>query len=132
MSKEKFTALLGAGSEYSGTLKFEGTVHINGKFTGDIVSEGKLILFQEADVHGTVTVGELVVNGKLNAEVTVAKTAFLHSTARVRGTLTTSRLAMEEGAVLHGILNMIQEKNTLALCAEPERTDARDEPHIKQ
>ncbi len=30
MSKEKFTAILGAGSEYNGTLKFEGTVHING------------------------------------------------------------------------------------------------------
>ena len=132
MSKEKFTALLGAGSEYSGTLKFEGTVHINGKFTGDIISEGKLILFQEADVTGTVSVGELIVNGKLNAEVTVAKSAFLHSTARVYGTLTTSRLAMEEGAILHGILNMVQEKAASTLHADPQKNGTQSEAHVKQ
>ncbi len=112
MSKEKFTAILGAGSEYNGTLKFEGTVHINGKFTGDIISDDKLILFQDAVVTGTINVGELVVNGTVNAEVNVARSAFLHSTAKVYGSLTTAKLAMEEGAILHGSLNMTNEKKS--------------------
>ncbi len=131
MSKEKFTAILGAGSEYNGILKFEGTVCINGKFTGDIISDDKLILFQDACITGTITVGELVVNGTVNAEINVARSAFLHSTAKVYGSLSTAKLAMEEGAILHGSLNMTNEKKNSVLSTS-NSTDKQILDHIKQ
>ena len=131
MSKEKFTAILGAGSEYNGILKFEGTVCINGKFTGDIISDDKLILFQDACITGTITVGELVVNGTVNAEINVARSAFLHSTAKVYGSLPTAKLAMEEGAILHGSLNMTNEKKNSVLSTS-NSTDKQILDHIKQ
>ena len=106
MGREEFTALLGSGTEYQGQLTFKGTVRIDGRFTGNITSEGKLILGKDASVEGTISVSELVVHGTLNGEILVLKRTILHQTAKVAGSLSTPLLAMEEGAVLQGELHM--------------------------
>ena len=106
MSKDGYTALLGASTEYSGRLSFKGTVRIDGRFTGDIVSEGKLVLGKDAIVDGSVQVSELIVHGTLNGEVVVITRTILHQTARVKANLITARLIMEEGAELQGVLQM--------------------------
>jgi len=111
MGREEFTALLGAGTEYQGQLTFKGTVRIDGRFTGIISSEGKLILGKDANVEGTITVNELVVHGSLIGEIRVGKRTVLHQTAQVSGTLTTHLLTMEEGALLQGELLMRKESS---------------------
>lgn len=115
MSKENFTALLGAGTEYRGQLNFKGTVRIDGHFIGEIASEGKLILGKDAYVEGNVRVNELVVHGALSGEISVAVRTVLHQTAKIYATLCTPLLVMEEGALLQGALHMGQEeiKNNL-------------------
>ena len=117
MSREEFTALLGSGTEYQGQLNFKGTIRIDGRFTGVICSEGKLILGKDANIEGTITVSELVVHGTLNGEIQVGKRTILYQTAKVSGTLSTSLLAMEEGALLQGELLMLKEsgKKNLAV-----------------
>jgi cytoskeletal protein CcmA (bactofilin family) len=109
MSREEFTALLGAGTEYQGQLTFKGTVRIDGRFVGVICSEGKLILGKDAKVEGTITVNELVVHGALTGEIQVGKRSVLYQTAQVSGTLNTPLLTMEEGALLQGELLMRKE-----------------------
>ena len=42
MSNEN--ALLGKGADFQGKLTFEGTVRIDGRFTGEIFSDGTLII----------------------------------------------------------------------------------------
>ena len=106
MSKDGYTALLGASTEYNGHLSFKGTVRIDGRFSGDISSEGKLVLGKDATVEGTVRVGELIVHGALYGEVFVLQRTILHQTARVQANLVTARLIMEDGAELQGSLKM--------------------------
>lgn len=101
-----YTAILGDSTEYSGRLNFEGTVRIDGRFTGDIDSEGKLVLGKSAVFDGTIKVNELVVHGTLNGEVIVTGRTILHETAKVTANVATNRLIMEEGAELQGQLQM--------------------------
>lgn len=115
MAREEFTALLGSGTEYQGQLNFKGTVRVDGRFTGTITSEGKLILGKDAHIEGSVTVSELVVHGSLTGEMLVSKRTTLHQAARVSGSLTTPLLAMEEGALLQGELHMHKESGKSAL-----------------
>ena len=115
MAREEFTALLGSGTEYQGQLNFKGTVRIDGRFTGTINSEGKLILGKDANIEGAVTVNELVVHGALNGDIRVGKRTILHQSARVSGALTTPLLAMEEGALLQGELHMGKENGKKTL-----------------
>jgi cytoskeletal protein CcmA (bactofilin family) len=110
MAREEFTALLGAGTEYQGQLAFKGTVRIDGRFSGNITSDGKLILGKDAKVEAAVSVNELVVHGYLHGTIHVAKRAVLHQTAQVFATVFTPSLVMEEGAVLQGDLQMLKEE----------------------
>lgn len=104
--KDDVTAYLGAGTVYHGQLSFVGSVHINGQFTGEIKSEGTLIVGQEAKVEGTINVCNLVLSGKLHGNVIVTGKTIMHKTAYLTGDLATRSLIMEEGSMLQGTICM--------------------------
>ena len=100
------TAFLGAGTVYNGQLSFIGSVHIDGQFTGEIKSEGTLILGKDAKVEGNIRVSELRLSGHLNGDVVVTGKTILHKTANLAGSLITRNLVMEDGAILQGTICM--------------------------
>ncbi|MCA9698005.1 MAG: polymer-forming cytoskeletal protein, partial [Myxococcales bacterium] len=51
MSTEDITTILGKGSSFEGKLTFEGTVRIDGRFSGEIRTEGTLIIGETAEVQ---------------------------------------------------------------------------------
>ena len=106
MAKDDITAFLGAGTVYNGQLSFIGSVRIDGQFTGEIQSDGTLILGKDASVEGTISVCHLVLSGNLRGDVTVSGKSILHRTANFAGNLTTRSLIVEEGALLQGSLCM--------------------------
>ncbi len=99
-------ALLGRGSRFEGKLTFEGTVRIDGEFVGDIVSEGRLVIGEGAQVEGTVTVSTALVSGGLSGTVTTRGPLELKSTARVTADLRVETLMMERGAFFEGTVKM--------------------------
>ena len=106
MAKDDITAFLGAGTIYNGQLKFIGSVRIDGQFTGEIASDGTLILGKDAKVEGTINVCHLVLSGNLHGDVTVSGKTILHKTANLTGNLVTRSLIIEEGALLQGTICM--------------------------
>ena len=56
------TTYIAPGTELTGTLKTDSNVEICGKFEGDIISTGTVLL--RADHHGNVTAKQLELNGK--------------------------------------------------------------------
>ena len=108
MSKETFNAFLGAGTNYNGTLTFQGAIRIDGVFTGAINSEGTLIVGHNASIEGTVRVGTVICNGKINGDIQAADKLMLNKTAVVTGTVISPVLSMEEGARLDGKLTMTE------------------------
>jgi len=99
-------AILGKGSEFEGKLAFEGTVRIEGKFYGQICSEGTLVIGQGARVEATIQVGTVVINGDVIGDVQAATLVNLQSTGRLKGNISTSGLAVSEGAVFDGSCRM--------------------------
>ena len=62
-------ALLGRGSEFEGKLTFEGTVRIDGKFTGTIVTNDTLVVGEGAKVSAEITCGTIIVHGEITGNV---------------------------------------------------------------
>ncbi len=106
MAKDDITAFLGSGTVYNGHLSFVGSVRIDGQFTGEIKSEGTLILGKDAKVDGTIQVCHLVLSGNLHGDVVVTGKTILHKTANLTGNLNTRSLIIEEGAMLQGTICM--------------------------
>lgn len=109
MAKDDITAFLGSGTIYNGQLSFVGSVRIDGQFTGEITSEGTLILGKDAKVEGTINVSHLVLSGALHGDVTVTGKTILHKSANLTGNLATKSLIMEENAQLQGQITMSPE-----------------------
>lgn len=104
----EFNAFLGVGTEYRGKLDFVGTVRIDGRFEGEISTDGDLILGRKAVVTGSVSVGRLTSCGHIMGDVVVKERAVLESTSVINGSLNTPSLVVEKGAIIEGGIKMTQ------------------------
>ncbi len=98
----ELNALLGKGSEFDGKLAFEGTVRIDGTFTGEITTSDMLIVGESAKVNAEVSCGTIVVHGEVNGNIRASEAVELHKPARVHGDVSTPSLMIERGVVFEG------------------------------
>lgn len=106
MSKDEINAFLGSGTVYHGKLTFQGAVRIDGSFTGEIVSEGALIVGKDAAIQGTLDVGELILSGSFSGETKASRRVTVHRTGTFQGQMRTTALVVEEGAIIDGQISM--------------------------
>lgn len=102
----ELNAFLGVGTEYRGKLDFVGTVRIDGRFEGEISTDGVLILGRKAFIEGVVRVGQLNSCGEISGDVRVKEKAVFEKTSVLRGSLDTPVLVVEKGAVVEGTIVM--------------------------
>ena len=99
-------ALLGRGSEFEGKLTFEGTVRIDGKFTGSIVTKDVLVIGEGAVVTAEIDCGTVIVHGQIIGNVKARVGVELHSPARVKGNIEAPTLMIEKGVTFDGQTKM--------------------------
>lgn len=98
----RINALLEKGCQFEGKLTFEGTVRINGKFSGEIVSDDTLVVGEGAEIDAKVQVGTVVINGSLTGSIKAKDRIEMHAPAIVKGDIAASVLSIEEGVVFEG------------------------------
>lgn len=104
-------AFLDEGSEMEGNYTCTGTVMMDAKFRGEIVSKDTLILGERGVVHGNVQTATLVVRGEFVGDVVASERVELKSTARVTGDIESPVIVMEAGAVHDGHCRMAKAKS---------------------
>jgi len=102
-------AILGKGSEFEGKLRFEGTVRIDGKFRGEVHSEGTLIVGDAAQIEGDVFVNSAIISGELRGNVKAKTRVELHTPAKLFGNVETPALVIQEGVMFDGHCQMTKE-----------------------
>lgn len=124
-STAELNAFLGQGCEYEGKLTFEGTVRVDGRFTGEIFSNDVLIIGQGAEVHAEIDVSVVIVSGNVVGNVTARNRVELHAPARLIGNIVSPVLTVEEGVFFEGNCRMdvssyqkTQETRTVSTTAE--------------
>lgn len=98
--------LLGAGAEFEGKLTFKGTVRIDAKFTGSIVTDDVLVVGEHARIDAEISCGTVIVHGEVNGNIKAKVAVELHHPAKVRGDIDSPSLMVERGVVLQGALKM--------------------------
>jgi cytoskeletal protein CcmA (bactofilin family) len=99
-------AYLGSDALFKGTLSFEGTVRIDGKFEGKVNTKDTLVIGETGDMQADMEVGTLVCKGKLRGTVVASKKIEMYPASKITGNIQTPALSIELGAVLDGNLNM--------------------------
>lgn len=104
---EAITAYLGPDVDIQGTLKFENSVLIEGKFKGKIESEhGTLVIGESADVEADITGGVITVRGKVKGSLTATQRVHLQDRGIFSGELCTPSLQMDESVTFDGTCSM--------------------------
>jgi len=106
MSKEEINAFLGASTVYTGKLSFQGAVRIDGAFSGEIESDGVLIVGKDARIDGRINVGEFILSGSFSGEVYATRRVTVHKSGVFTGSLYSPAMVLEEGARLEGDVHM--------------------------
>ena len=105
---ESAVTILTPGCHFNGKLYCRGSSRIGGKIEGEIVSEGLLIIEEEAAITAKIRAEEVVIQGQVKGQVEASLRVELASSSRVDGDVATPSLVINEGAVFNGRTTMEQ------------------------
>jgi cytoskeletal protein CcmA (bactofilin family) len=96
------TAFIGEGSEIEGKFTFGGTVMLNGRFRGEIVSNHILIVGEKGVVNASIRAGVVMINGEVVGNVLASERVEIRGAARVFGDVEAPVVVVEEGVLVEG------------------------------
>ena len=115
------TAFIDEGSEIEGKYTFSGTVMLNGRFRGEIVSNDSLIVGEKGVVNASIRAGVVLISGEVVGNVNASERVELRGSARVYGDVEAPVVVIEEGVLFEGHCRM-----TKARPVEVAQPPARD------
>ena len=105
------TAFIDEGSEIEGRYTFSGTVMLNGKIKGEIVSNDTLIIGEKGVVNAAVRAGIVLISGEVVGNVCASERVELRGTARVCGDVEAPIVVVEEGVLFDGHCKMTKARS---------------------
>ncbi|MEA2039166.1 MAG: polymer-forming cytoskeletal protein [Thermodesulfobacteriota bacterium] len=106
--KDEIKGFLGADTEFEGKLSFTGTVRIDGRFKGDILAEGSLIVGETSIVEADIRVLQIIINGEVRGDIVAESVIEIRAPAKVIGNINAPSIIIQQGAVFEG--NCIMQK----------------------
>jgi cytoskeletal protein CcmA (bactofilin family) len=94
--------LLGQGAEFEGKLTFAGTVRIDAKFKGSIMTNDVLVVGEHARIDADITCGTVIIHGEVNGNIKAKTAVELRHPAKMRGNVESPSLTIEKGVTFHG------------------------------
>jgi len=104
--KDEISAFLGKGTEFEGKLTFEGTVQIDGKFSGEISTQGTLIIGESAKVQAEINAKSIIINGEVKGNLSASSRLEIHAPGKLLGNIKTPVLVIDEGVIFEGNCQM--------------------------
>ncbi len=104
--EDPIKAYMGEDTKFSGTLNFEGTVRIDGKFEGEVVTSDVLIVGEKGELNADITAGIVVCKGQITGSIVAAEKVEMHANSRITGNVKCPALQIELGAILDGHCDM--------------------------
>ena len=108
---EQIKAYMGKDTVFNGELTFDGTVRIDGKFEGKVITEDTLVVGETGHLVAEISAGTVICMGRVEGTVIASKKIEIHSSSKVIGNVQSPALYIELGGVMDGTCHM-DEKQT--------------------
>ncbi len=102
---------IGAGSIFHGRLHVTGTIRIEGKFQGDIQTDGDVIIGPTGQAKTDIVTSKVVVAGTFIGNIQATEEVYVAQTGKVLGSITTPKLTLEPGVVTSGNVTITQDQS---------------------
>ena len=114
-------AYMGEDTVFNGSLNFEGTVRIDGKFEGQVITEDTLIIGETGHLKAEISAGTVVCMGRVEGTVMASKKIEIHSTSKVVGNVKSPAIYIELGGVLDGSCDMTGKESKIVPLVKEEK-----------
>ena len=94
------------GTIIEGEIKSSSNMRIDGRVTGSVSVEGRLVVGSTGYIKGDIVCQNGEIEGQLNGKISVINLLSLKTTAKLNGDIITSKLAIEPGALFTGSCSM--------------------------
>ena len=108
MKKEnaEIKAYMGEDTVFNGSLNFDGTVRIDGKFEGKVITEDTLIIGETGHLMAEISAGTVICMGRVEGTIVASKKVEIHSTSKILGNIKSPAIDIELGGILDGNCDM--------------------------
>ncbi|MBF0119566.1 MAG: polymer-forming cytoskeletal protein [Desulfobacterales bacterium] len=104
--------LLGHDTNIRGSLEFQGTIRIDGKVSGKILTNsGTLIIGENSVICADIKTDTIIIMGKVIGNIDAANRVEIHSGAYVKGDISTNTVLIKKGAFLKGRCKIIRKED---------------------
>jgi len=100
------TSVIDQGCQFDGRLSFVGTLIVNGKFKGELISSSTLVVGETGELEAEVRAGTIILAGQVSGHITARERVELRKSARIYGDIVSPVLILEEGVIFDGHCNM--------------------------
>lgn len=96
--------LINEDCKITGLIAGNGDFHVNGKIDGDCDINGTVTLANNGLWQGTIKADAVIVAGQVEGDIIAVGNVEITASARIVGTVTGEAIAVEEGAVVEGVM----------------------------
>ena len=120
----QFKAYMGEDTVFNGSLNFDGTVRIDGKFEGQVTTADTLIIGETGHVMAEISAGTVICMGYVEGTMMASQKIEIHSTSKVVGNIKSPALNIELGGVFDGTCDMTGKETKIIPLVKAEETQA--------
>jgi cytoskeletal protein CcmA (bactofilin family) len=106
---EGFDTVIGPESVVTGTFRGKDNLVVHGRITGQCDLNGTFMLATGGEWLGDIVADNVIIAGQVEGDVTARTRLELAATARIRGKLRSPAIAIAEGAVYEGKVDMARD-----------------------
>lgn len=106
VSPSSFDVILGKTAEFTGSIKSDGSIRIDGKGTGDIVSKGDVIMGLGASLEGNIDACHVEISGEVHGNVKASGAFRIFESGVLFGDINVSSFVIDEGGVFEGMCHI--------------------------
>lgn len=128
----KISSIIGSDMVVDGDIRAKEAVRVEGSVTGDVETEGALIISASGRVKGNVKGSSIIIGGSLEGDLTSSGRTEVVSTGKVIGNIRTKSLVVDENAVFQGQCTMNAEGISPTAQNTPEKTEETKEEQDSQ
>ena len=119
---ERHFSVLGVETDLKGTIKFDQSLIMRGRYQGHIISTGDLTIEHTAEVQAEVEAHALILEGSLKGNACIETSLDVGSKAILVGDVQVKSLSLQQGAIFLGHVHMLSDANLLDIfSATPEQ-----------
>ncbi|MBW1612515.1 MAG: hypothetical protein B6I32_00510 [Desulfobacterium sp. 4572_20] len=124
-TKDEINAFLGKDTEFEGKFSFTGAVRVDGKISGEIFSNGTLIVGESAAIKAQIHVADIIISGEVHGDILAEKKIEITVPGKLFGNIKTPKLVLEEGVIFEGNCKMknLKQETEKDTALSPKKTE---------